>query len=222
MNYSQMLIAFLVVAAIAYGIYYLLNSEKASFFDLPTSDKLSNWHSNISQNQIAVTANGIGGEDKSTVWWNNDMPKNAPYGKEHVEFKYGPEYAKVDLESHRDEVAGHGHPAQTDDEYGNKAVYGEWEDPMGVFPLNTGAYKTKRLVRNKDWASVLVGVPGATPEQLEKRLDKMFYPNKNKITAAERQKMFRSADLNDPIGNASPGEFYNEMYAADRIKEHMA
>jgi hypothetical protein len=108
------------------------------------------------------------------------------------------------------------------DPYGDKNIYNTWADPMGVFPQNVGAFKTKRLVRNRDWANVLVGVPGGNNVEVDNRLDKMFFPNQQKVTPEDRLKMYGNAPLNDPIGNASPPEFMpNLVYNVDRIQNRV-
>ena len=124
--------------------------------------------------------------------------------------------------AHKIHQVKHVHPSHQVKQDPDEEVYGTWVDPMAIFPQNNGSFKTKRLVRNRDWANVLVGVPGATPEQAEKHLDKLFSPNGNKMTAADREAIYVDQILNDPIGNASAAEFTpGSLYDTERIQSHL-
>ena len=96
--------------------------------------------------------------------------------------------------------------------------------PIGLFNLNRGAFKTKRLIRGRDFENVLLGIPGATPEEREERLDDLFFPlmNPDKITAEDRLKMYAHTPLNNPVGNASNGEFVGDssfIYNVNRLQD---
>jgi len=241
---QMMIIAGLLAVAVV--IYLFMHGDLSleptqpdnPFVGIGASSDTNTWHNSIGQNQVAVSSAGLHGAGEPPVWFNYEMPRPGLYGKPPVEFKYGTDEKRVDMAMHgEDEVADHGHPAHMKpvpvgpipvpvepivDPYGDKNIYNSWADPMGVFPQNTGAFKTKRLVRNKDWANVLVGVPGATNTELESRLDKMFFPNQSKVTPADRLKMYGNAPLNDPIGNASPGDFMpNQVYNVNRIQDRV-
>ena len=243
---QMIIIAGLIVAAVL--TYLFINGDLSiesitkdnPFVGIGASSNTSTWHNNIGQNQVAVSAAGLQGAGEPPVWFNYEMPRPGLYGKPPVEFKYGTDEKRVYMGEYKeDEVADHGHPAQQKpvpvkpipkpvpvepivDPYGDKNIYNTWADPMGVFPQNVGAFKTKRLVRNRDWANVLVGVPGATNTELDSRLDKMFFPNQKKVTPEDRLKMYGNAPLNDPIGNASSAEFMpNQVYNVNRIQNRV-
>ena len=242
---QMMIIAGLVVAAVL--IYLFVNGDLSieptqpdnPFVGIGASANTSTWHNSIGQNQVAVSAAGLQGAGEPPVWFNYEMPRPGLYGKPPVEFKYGTDEKRVYMggDYKEDEAAEHGHPAHQKpapvkpkpvpvesivDPYGNKNVYDTWADPMGVFPQNVGAFKTKRLVRGRDWANVLVGIPGGTNTELDSRLDKMFFPNQQKVTPADSLKMYDNAPLNDSIGNASPAEFMpNQVYNIDRIQDRV-
>lgn len=104
----------------------------------------------------------------------------------------------------------------TIDPYGDSDIYGKWQDPMGGFIQNVGAFKTKRL-KGLDFENVLVGVPGANNVQVEERLDKMFFPYSDKVTPEDRLKMITEAPPADPLSHASRVEtgtapFRNQVY----------
>ena len=233
---QMMIIAGLIVAAVL--TYLFINGDLSiesitkdnPFIGIGASSNTSTWHNNIGQNQVAVSAAGLQGAGEPPVWFNYDMPRPGLYGKPPVEFKYGTDEKRVYMGDYKEETADHGHPAHQKpvpvgpivDPYGDKNIYNTWADPMGVFPQNVGAFKTKRLVRNRDWANVLVGVPGGNNEQVDNRLDKMFFPNQTKVTPADRLKMYGDAPLNDPIGFASPGAFMpNQVYNVARIQDRV-
>ena len=245
---QMMIIAGLIAAAVL--IYLFMNGDLSiesitkhnPFVGIGTSADTATWHNSIGQNQVAVSAAGIQGAGEPPVWFNYEMPRPGLYGKPPVEFKYGNDEKRV----HAMEYNAHDttnpytpvkpvpkpvpvkpipKPVPVEpiiDPYGDKNIYNTWSDPMGVFPQNVGAFKTKRLVRGWDWGQVLVGVPEGNDVQVDDRLDKMFFPNQKKVTPEDRLKMYGNAPLNDPIGNASPAEFMpNRVYNVDRIQDRV-
>ncbi len=188
------LLVFLVILA--------FKREDKDFFSDITGDveNAINWHDNIGRNNVAVQRANVANKDGKTNWWNNSMPKGAGYGPTNVEFKEDPMMSGV---------------AQQAMISSDPVIYGDWQDPMEIFPLNEGPFKTKRLVRNKDFNAVLLGVPGATPEQINKRLDSIYMPNKNNITAEDRTKILVDTPYpSEGGGPYSRNEYYTRSFAS--------
>lgn len=197
----QTCVAFFVAAVIVVVLFFAFRREnKRSYFTEITGDdteKNINWHDNINRNNIALQRAVVAGHEGKSNWWNRDMPKGVKYGG--VEFKEDPMISGVSDEA----------TVSVD-----SVVYGNWQNPMEVFPTNAGPFKSKRVIRNKDWDAVLVGVPGGTPEQINKRLDSIYVPNKNNITAEDRTKFLTDTDFpSEGGGPYSRGEYYNTVYA---------
>lgn len=185
---------FILVALVMLAI----RRENKEFFSDITGDveNAINWHDNIGRNNIAVQRASVADTDGKTNWWNNDMPKGTGYGPGNVEFKEDP---TVSADAQEAVLSN------------DSVVYGNWQDPMEVFPVNEGPFKTKRLVRNKDFNAVLLGVPGATPEQINKRLDSIYMPNNNNVTAEDRTKFFVDTDFPSVWSRSSRNEYYNKV-----------
>ncbi len=196
------------------------------FVNIGASGDTSTWHNSIGQNQIAVASLGLEGAGEPPVWVPN-YPVTRPgvYGKHQIEFKEGVDEQHVNV-GHSDEPAEHGHPAHNvveGDLYGDRNIYNTWSDPMGVFPQNKGAFPTKRLVRNRDWANVLVGVPGATNEEYNDRIDRIFFPGKKNVTPEDRERILTNTPLNDPLSFASNSAFVgNTVYNVNKMVDRFA
>jgi hypothetical protein len=198
----QTFIAFLSVVLIAAVLFFAYRKENKNMFSEITDDDTEmniDWHDAIGRNNIALQREVVATHEGKNNWWNFNVPKGVKHGFPGVEFKEDPMISGISDEA----------TVSTD-----SVIYGNWQNPMEVFPSNTGPFKSKRVVRNKDWDAVVVGVPGGTPEQINKRLDSIYMPNKNNITAEDRTKYFTDTDFpGEGGGPYSRGEYYNTVYA---------
>lgn len=190
------------------------------------NSNLNDWPNNLSSLPVAVTAGGLdlANGPNNDVWWGFDTvdgPGRTTVGG--VEFKEDPQNPYSG-------EGGKGHHEQhhTAKKLALEGAYSNMGVPaMGNFNQNRGAFKTKRLIRGRDWENVLLGIPGATPEERQAHLDHLFFPlmNPDKITAEDRAKMYAHTPLNDPIGNASNGEFVGDsswIYNVKRLQDQAA
>ena len=269
MNWKN--IAMVIGAVVAVIITVLLatgNFPEFSTYDpfssppLPqpgASSNVNTWHSNLQQNQIAVTSGGLDhavGPD-SVLWYGYETINGPGSTVGGIEFKEGdpstnpyipakpdipvkpdipkPIPAKPDVDPVPVKPNIPGVPTPSEDHHHEmhhklpvQKAYSYLGVPaMGNFNLNRGAYKTKRLIRGKDWENILLGIPGATPEERQDHLDSLFYPLKNqeKISADDRAKIYTNTPLNDSIGNASSGTFVGDsswIYNIKRLQDQAA
>lgn len=220
------------------------------------SSNANTWHSNIQQNQIAVTSGGLDhatGPD-SVLWYGYETVYGPGSKVGGIEFKEGdpsvnpyipvkpdipkpipvkPDVDPVPVKPVKPNIPGV--PTPSEDHHHDmhhklpiQKAYSYLGVPaMGNFNLNRGAYKTKRLIRGRDWENILLGIPGATPEERQDHLDSLFYPLKNqeKITASDRAQMYTHTPNTDSIGNASDGAIVGDsswVYNMKRIQDQAA
>lgn len=238
------------------GDFKLFVPVDNEFTNLDTSADLNTWHSNITNNQVVVANAGLEPMPRGVdiMYRAGGLSRPAFVGPHGVEFKvattepgpdapnlskpagvHKPRPGMVAPHSNRPQPTGPLPPGPSPvpvvpdipkiDPYGNRNVYGEWQDPMGGFIQNVGAFKTKRL-KGADFENVLVGLPGANNEQVEERLDKMFFPYSDKVTPEDRLKMITEAPPAAPLSHASraltgTAPFRNQVYnvplIADRV-----
>ena len=219
-----------VTVLVLLGLWAMGDLKVEPFSSPPLQDrgqtsKDDMWFNNIPSSQIAVTAGGLdlANGPNNDVWWGYDTiggPGQPTSILDGIQFKTDNPYSGGEAGHHKDH-----HTAKKlalEGAYSNMGV-----PAMGNFNQNRGAFKTKRLIRGRDWENVLLGIPGATPEERQEHLDNLFFPlmNADKITAEDRAKMYAHTPLNDPIGNASNSEFVGDsswIYNVKLLKDKAA